>query len=135
LYPQKRTFVGMSAMSALCQKRTFHPYSITLLSRAPGTDPIAKTNSISRLAMRHGLGCSAVNCIVAHQYNPTFLMIPAYCRRKTKAMLPPIIRFIQQWTRYGRVVQELSRLSERELADIGIARCDIDRIARGQFHQ
>lgn len=50
-------------------------------------------------------------------------------------MLPPIIRFIQHWKRYGRVVQELSRLSERELADIGIARCDIDRIARGQFRQ
>ncbi|HEX8797274.1 MAG TPA: DUF1127 domain-containing protein [Terriglobales bacterium] len=33
------------------------------------------------------------------------------------------------------VVQELSRLSERELADIGIARCDIDRIAKGQFRQ
>ena len=85
--------------------------------------------------MRHGLGCSAVNRIVAHQYKPTFLMIPAYCRRKTKAMLSPIIRFIQHWKRYGRVVQELSRLSERELADIGIARCDIDRIARGQFRQ
>ena len=46
-------------------------------------------------------------------------------------MLPPIIRFIQQWKRYGRVVQELSRFSDRELADIGIARCDIDRIASG----
>ena len=103
--------------------------------RARFHDPIPKTNSISRLAMRHGLGCSAVNCIVAHQYKPTFLMIPVYCRRKTKAMLPPIIRFIQQWKRYGRVVQELSRFSDRELADIGIARCDIDRIARGQFRQ
>ena len=71
--------------------------------------------------MRHGLGCSAVNCIVVHQYKPTFLVIPAYCRRKTKAMLPPIFRFIRHWKRYGRVVQELSRLSERELADIGIA--------------
>ena len=62
-------------------------------------------------------------------------MIPAYCRRKTKAMLPPIIRFIQHRKRYGRVVQELSRLSERELADIGIARCDIDRIARRQLRR
>ena len=50
-------------------------------------------------------------------------------------MLSPIIRFIQHWKRYGRVVQELSRFSDRELADIGIARCDIDRIARGQFRQ
>jgi uncharacterized protein YjiS (DUF1127 family) len=62
-------------------------------------------------------------------------MIAAFCLRKTKAMLPPIIRFIRHWKRYGRVVQELSRLSERELADIGIARCDIDRIARGQSRQ
>ena len=50
-------------------------------------------------------------------------------------MLSPIISFVQHWKRYGRVVQELSRLSDRELADIGIARCDIDRIARGQFRQ
>ena len=50
-------------------------------------------------------------------------------------MLSPIIRFIQHWKRYGRVVQELSRLSDRELADIGIDRCDIDRIARGQLRR
>ena len=47
-------------------------------------------------------------------------------------MLSPIIRFIQRWKRYGRVVQELSRLSDRELADIGITRGDIHRIAKGQ---
>jgi uncharacterized protein YjiS (DUF1127 family) len=47
-------------------------------------------------------------------------------------MLPPIIRFIRDWQRYGRDVQELSHLSDRELADIGISRCDIRRIARGQ---
>jgi len=47
-------------------------------------------------------------------------------------MLSPIIRFIQHWKRYGRVVQELSRLSDRELADIGITRGDIDPIAKGQ---
>src|SRR5215469_9113306 len=35
-------------------------------------DPIPKTNSISRLAMRHGLGCSAVNCIAAHQIQTHF---------------------------------------------------------------
>ena len=50
-------------------------------------------------------------------------------------MLSPIIRFIQRWNRYGRVVQELSHLSDRELPDIGITRCDIDRIARGQLRQ
>ena len=50
-------------------------------------------------------------------------------------MLSPIISFVQHLKRYGRFVQELSRLSDRELADIGIARCDIDRIARGQSRQ
>jgi len=47
-------------------------------------------------------------------------------------MLSPLLGFIQHWARYGRVVQELSCWSDRELADIGINRCDIDRIARGQ---
>jgi uncharacterized protein YjiS (DUF1127 family) len=39
-------------------------------------------------------------------------------------MLSPIIRYIRDWQRYGRDVQELSRLSDRELADIGISRCE-----------
>ena len=48
-------------------------------------------------------------------------------------MVSSIIRFIQHWKRYGRVVRQLSRLSDRELADVGINRCDIDRIAKGQL--
>jgi uncharacterized protein YjiS (DUF1127 family) len=52
---------------------------------------------------------------------------------KDKHMVSSIIRFIQHWKRYGRVVQQLSRLSDRELADVGINRCDIDRIAKGQL--
>ena len=47
-------------------------------------------------------------------------------------MLSPVIRFFQSWKRYGLAVQELSQLSDRELADIGITRGDIDRIAKGQ---
>jgi uncharacterized protein YjiS (DUF1127 family) len=50
-------------------------------------------------------------------------------------MFSLIIRFIQHWKGYGRVAQQLSRLSDRELADIGINRCDIDRIARGQLRR
>ncbi|MGC2081711.1 MAG: DUF1127 domain-containing protein [Xanthobacteraceae bacterium] len=46
-------------------------------------------------------------------------------------MLSPIIRYFRSWQRYGRDVQELSRWSDRELADIGISRCDIRRIAMG----
>jgi len=44
-------------------------------------------------------------------------------------MLLPIIRFFQAWKRYGTAVQELSHLSDRELADIGITRGDIPHVA------
>ncbi|HTE78932.1 MAG TPA: DUF1127 domain-containing protein [Xanthobacteraceae bacterium] len=47
-------------------------------------------------------------------------------------MLSPIIRFFQNWKRYGHAVQELCQLSDRELADIGITRGDIARIAWDQ---
>src|SRR5215469_2088655 len=52
--------------------------------------------------------------------------------RRSKSMLSPILCFIQHRKRYERAVQELSRLSDRELADIGITRGDIHRIAKGQ---
>ena len=34
------------------------------------------------------------------------------------------------WKRYSRTVSELQSLSNRELADLGIARSDIPRLAR-----
>ncbi len=47
-------------------------------------------------------------------------------------MLMSIIRLYGTWKRYGVAVQELSHLSDRELADIGITRGDIPRIAWDQ---
>jgi uncharacterized protein YjiS (DUF1127 family) len=44
-------------------------------------------------------------------------------------MLLSIVRFFQSWKRYGVAMDELSHLSDRELADIGITRGDIQRIA------
>jgi uncharacterized protein YjiS (DUF1127 family) len=44
-------------------------------------------------------------------------------------MLVSIIRFLHAWKRYGVAVQELSNLNDRELADIGITRSDIPRLA------
>ena len=44
------------------------------------------------------------------------------------------IRIISQklsaWRRYREAVRELSQMSDHELADIGISRCDIESIAR-----
>ncbi len=37
---------------------------------------------------------------------------------------------ITAWKRYNRTVSELQSLSTRELADLGIMRSDINRIAR-----
>jgi len=48
---------------------------------------------------------------------------------KDRKMLLSIVRFLHAWKRYGSAVQELSSLSDRELADIGITRSDIPRLA------
>jgi uncharacterized protein YjiS (DUF1127 family) len=37
---------------------------------------------------------------------------------------------INTWKRYNRTVTELQALTNRELADLGIARADINRVAR-----
>jgi uncharacterized protein YjiS (DUF1127 family) len=45
------------------------------------------------------------------------------------SMFTSIVRFLHSWKRYGVAMDELSHLSDRELADIGITRADIPRIA------
>ena len=37
---------------------------------------------------------------------------------------------LRNWKRYRETVRELSRLSDRDLADLGISRFDIDSVAR-----
>ena len=44
-------------------------------------------------------------------------------------MLLSIIRLIAAWRRYSASLRELSALGDRDLADIGISRSDIPRIA------
>ena len=44
-------------------------------------------------------------------------------------MFAALVRFIQEWNRYNRSLNELSRLGDREFADIGISRSDIPRVA------
>ena len=50
-------------------------------------------------------------------------------REKGIPMLLAIINFIQAWKRYNASLNELYQLGDRELADIGITRSDIPRIA------
>jgi uncharacterized protein YjiS (DUF1127 family) len=49
-------------------------------------------------------------------------------------MISSITRLFHAWKRYGTVRRELSHLSNRELADIGITRSDIERIASEDIH-
>ena len=44
-------------------------------------------------------------------------------------MLSHLIRLFRDWRRYETSMRELSRLGDRELADIGVARSEIPRIA------
>ena len=44
-------------------------------------------------------------------------------------MFVAVIHFIQSWKRYNTSLRELNQLGDRELADIGISRSDIPRVA------
>ncbi len=44
-------------------------------------------------------------------------------------MFLAVLRFFQSWRRYNASLRELSQLGDRELADIGISRSEIPRVA------
>jgi uncharacterized protein YjiS (DUF1127 family) len=89
--------------------------------------------------MHIGLSCTAAKYMVrrtAAAYvasrNPTGSARVAGERIGDQDMLTSIARLFNEWKRYSEARRELSHLSDRELADIGITRSDIDRIALGQ---
>ncbi|MEJ1976036.1 MAG: DUF1127 domain-containing protein [Acetobacteraceae bacterium] len=49
----------------------------------------------------------------------------------TPAAPGPLRRLLQGWKMKWDVYRELGRMNDRELADLGITRLDIDRIANG----
>jgi uncharacterized protein YjiS (DUF1127 family) len=54
---------------------------------------------------------------------------------KAVNMLVAIINFLRAWRRYNASLRELTQLGDRELADIGITRSDIPRIAWDSAHR
>lgn len=56
---------------------------------------------------------------------------PAPTKTEENQMFTQIVRFLRSWKRYNRSLNELNRLGDRELADIGISRSDIPRVAWG----
>jgi uncharacterized protein YjiS (DUF1127 family) len=55
--------------------------------------------------------------------------------RKAMNMLVAILNFLRAWRRYNASLRELTQLGDRELADIGITRSDIPRIAWDNAHR
>ena len=49
-------------------------------------------------------------------------------------MLPSLSRMIKAFRDHQRNVAERSQLSDRELADMGLYRSDISRVATGNYH-
>jgi uncharacterized protein YjiS (DUF1127 family) len=56
-------------------------------------------------------------------------------KRKRPAMFANLVRLLRQWKRYNQSLTELNRLGDRELADIGISRSDIPRVAWNATHR
>ena len=56
-------------------------------------------------------------------------------QRKETTMLVAVMNFVRAWKRYNASLRELHQLGDRELADIGISRSDIPRIAWDDAHR
>jgi uncharacterized protein YjiS (DUF1127 family) len=48
-------------------------------------------------------------------------------------ILLPLLNAFQAWRNKDRVSHELNRMTDRELADIGIVRSDIESVVQGTF--
>lgn len=66
-------------------------------------------------------------------FNDSALQVLNHKFRRNLAMLLSIIRILREFRDYQRNVSELSQLSDRELADIGLDRSDIRRVASGNY--
>jgi uncharacterized protein YjiS (DUF1127 family) len=55
-------------------------------------------------------------------------------REMTMSTFTSIVRLYQAWRRHDAARRELAQLTDRELADIGITRSDIERIASEDAH-
>jgi uncharacterized protein YjiS (DUF1127 family) len=90
--------------------------------------------------MRFSLSCSAT-LLLFNSVQMTIFPVETNDRRrrtderKKDTMIAALARFIQEWKRYNQSLNELSRLGDRELADIGISRSDIPRVAWNAAHE
>ena len=90
--------------------------------------------------MRAALSCTAPFDLLEREiltyihFNDEGFLQELNRRYKETTMLLSLIRMIQAFRDYQRNVSELSQLSDRELADIGLDRSDIPRVAAGTYN-
>jgi uncharacterized protein YjiS (DUF1127 family) len=89
--------------------------------------------------MRFSHCCSATLLLFNRPNIPIFeatnSSASAAVTRKRPIMFANLVRIIREWKRYNQSMTELSRLGDRELADIGISRSDIPRVAWTSAHR
>jgi uncharacterized protein YjiS (DUF1127 family) len=61
---------------------------------------------------------------------PHILIVPRCITTRTRAMFDNVVKNYRQWRNYRTTVSELSRLSTRDLNDLGIGRGEIEFVAR-----
>jgi uncharacterized protein YjiS (DUF1127 family) len=91
--------------------------------------------------MRFWISCSATFTlphrtilIYIHFNDEAFLQGLNRVDLRRFSMLLSLIRMIRNFREYQRNMSELAALSDRELADIGLDRSDIRRVAAGHYN-
>jgi uncharacterized protein YjiS (DUF1127 family) len=74
---------------------------------------------------------AALQQFIVQCENKSLYVVVKFRRQPGKGvfMLTSFIRYVRSWREYGATVRELSSLSDRELADLGITRSEIPHIA------
>src|ERR1700694_5758303 len=67
--------------------------------------------------------------------NESFPALAAGFERKASMFIAKLIGWYRMWSRYEQGVRELSQLSDRELADIGVRRSELPPIAWRHAHR
>jgi uncharacterized protein YjiS (DUF1127 family) len=66
---------------------------------------------------------------------PGLRLVADVAKASGKGIIMNVARSFNNWRKYRQAVNELGRMSTRELNDLGISRSDIHRVARGSVSQ
>jgi uncharacterized protein YjiS (DUF1127 family) len=69
--------------------------------------------------------------IAVIETTPGMRLVADVTQASGKGIIMNVARSFNNWRKYRQAVNELGRMSTRELNDLGISRSDIHRVARG----